>query len=104
VFVRNPIIADRQLAIAVIGDICSPVSRVDRTKGSPGRRYEIAHVVRDNLFHGNGCASALLGPDEGPGELGKEPKARQIKLDDLLDTRFVAELEREGFFKKLWEK
>ncbi len=34
----------------------------------------------------------------------KEPKARQLKLDDLMDMRLVAELEREGFFKKLWEK
>ena len=34
----------------------------------------------------------------------KEPKARQLKLDDLMDMRLVTELEREGFFKKLWEK
>jgi len=34
----------------------------------------------------------------------KEPKARQLKLEDLMDMRFVAELEREGFFKKLWGK
>ena len=32
----------------------------------------------------------------------KEPKARQMRLEDLMDMRFVAELEREGFFKKLW--
>lgn len=34
----------------------------------------------------------------------KEPKARQLKLEDLMDMRFVAEFEREGFFKKLWGK
>jgi ABC-type nitrate/sulfonate/bicarbonate transport system substrate-binding protein len=32
----------------------------------------------------------------------KEPKARQIKYEDVADMRFVAELEKEGFFKKLW--
>ena len=30
-----------------------------------------------------------------------DPKARQAKLDDFLDMRFIAELERHGFFKKL---
>ena len=34
----------------------------------------------------------------------KEPKARQIKIEDFLEMRFVTELEREGFFKKLWGK
>lgn len=34
----------------------------------------------------------------------KEPKARQFKVDDVMDMRFVAELEGEGFFKKLWGK
>ena len=34
-------------------------------------------------------------------EIGeKEPSARQIKADDVIDMRFVAELEKEGFFKK----
>jgi len=38
-------------------------------------------------------------------ELGKKDlKARQAKPEDFLDMRFVAELEREGFFKKLREK
>lgn len=38
-------------------------------------------------------------------ELGeKDPKARQAKPDDFLDMRFVAELERDGFFRKLQEK
>ncbi len=38
-------------------------------------------------------------------ELGeKDLKARQAKPEDFLDMRFVAELEREGFFKKLREK
>ena len=34
----------------------------------------------------------------------KEPKARQMRVEDLMEMRFVAELEREGFFKKLWGK
>ena len=34
----------------------------------------------------------------------KDLKARQAKPEDFLDMRFVAELEREGFFKKLREK
>ena len=33
-----------------------------------------------------------------------EPKARQAKPDDFVDMRFVAELERDGFFKKLGVK
>ncbi len=38
-------------------------------------------------------------------ELGeKDAKARQAKPEDFLEMRFVAELEREGFFKKLREK
>ncbi|MBI1893671.1 MAG: ABC transporter substrate-binding protein [Candidatus Rokubacteria bacterium] len=32
----------------------------------------------------------------------KEPKARQAKPEDFLDTRFIAALEKEGFFQKLW--
>jgi NitT/TauT family transport system substrate-binding protein len=37
-------------------------------------------------------------------ELGEnDPKARQAKADDFLDMRFVAELERDGFFSKLRE-
>lgn len=32
----------------------------------------------------------------------KDPKARQAKPEDFLDLRFVAQLEREGLFKKLW--
>ena len=31
----------------------------------------------------------------------REPAARQIKADDVIDMRFVTELEKEGFFKKL---
>jgi len=34
----------------------------------------------------------------------KDPKARQAKPEDFLDMRFVAELEKEGFFKKLQGK
>lgn len=34
----------------------------------------------------------------------KEPKARQAKVEDFIEMRFLAELEREGFFKKLWGK
>jgi hypothetical protein len=30
----------------------------------------------------------------------KEPSAKTLKPDDLMDMRFVAELEKEGFFKK----
>ena len=38
-------------------------------------------------------------------ELGdKEPAARQIKADDMIEMRFVSELEKEGFFKKLGGK
>ncbi|MGZ9262317.1 MAG: ABC transporter substrate-binding protein [Candidatus Binatia bacterium] len=33
-----------------------------------------------------------------------DPKARQAKPDDFVDLRFVAELERAGFFKKLGAK
>src|SRR5258708_2427158 len=34
-------------------------------------------------------------------ELGdKDPAAKAAKPDDFIDMRFVAELEREGFFKK----
>jgi hypothetical protein len=29
---------------------------------------------------------------------------RQLKLDDVMDMRFVAELEKEGYFKKRWGK
>lgn len=34
----------------------------------------------------------------------KEPKAKQAKVEDFIEMRFLAELEREGFFKKLWGK
>ena len=35
-------------------------------------------------------------------ELGaSDPKARQAKPDEFLDMRFIAELEKDGFFKKL---
>jgi ABC-type nitrate/sulfonate/bicarbonate transport system substrate-binding protein len=34
----------------------------------------------------------------------KDPKARQAKAEDFTDMRFVAELEKEGLFKKLWGK
>ncbi|MGZ8427011.1 MAG: hypothetical protein ACXWYD_18845 [Candidatus Binatia bacterium] len=33
-----------------------------------------------------------------------DPKAHQAKPDDFVDLRFVAELERDGFFKKLGAK
>ena len=33
-----------------------------------------------------------------------DPKARQAKPDDFVDMRFVAEMERDGFFKKLAAK
>jgi len=32
----------------------------------------------------------------------KEPKARQAKPEDFLETRFLVALEKEGFFQKLW--
>lgn len=36
------------------------------------------------------------------GSLGeKDPKIRQLKYEDVADMRFVAEAEKEGFFKKL---
>jgi hypothetical protein len=31
--------------------------------------------------------------------LPTEPKARQAKSDDFLDTRFVSQLEKDGFYK-----
>jgi len=34
----------------------------------------------------------------------KDPKARQARPEDFVDMRFVAELEKEGFFKKLQGK
>ncbi len=34
----------------------------------------------------------------------KQPLARQAKVDDFLDMRFMNELEKEGFLKKLWGK
>ena len=34
----------------------------------------------------------------------KDPKVRQLKLDDVMDMHFVAELEKEGYFKTLWGK
>jgi len=38
-------------------------------------------------------------------DLGEqEPKARAAKPEDFLDMRFVAELEKEGLFKRLWGK
>ena len=32
----------------------------------------------------------------------KDPKARQAKPEDFLETRFLVALEKEGFFQKLW--
>lgn len=38
-------------------------------------------------------------------DLGEqEPKAKAAKPEDFLDMRFVAELEKEGLFKRLWGK
>ncbi len=34
----------------------------------------------------------------------KDPKVRQLKLNDVMDMHFVAEVEKEGYFKKLWDK
>ncbi len=34
----------------------------------------------------------------------QEPKAKEAKPEDFLDMRFVAELEKEGLFKRLWGK
>lgn len=36
--------------------------------------------------------------------VGDEPKARQAKPEDFLDARFVTQLEKEGFFRKLSSK
>ena len=33
-----------------------------------------------------------------------DPQAKQAKPEDFMDMRFINELEREGFFKKLWGK
>src|ERR1051325_1026614 len=45
-----------------------------------------------------GIASLLAGMAE------KEPKVRQLKYEDVADMRFVAEAEKEGFFRKLTVK
>ncbi|MBI2360667.1 MAG: ABC transporter substrate-binding protein [Deltaproteobacteria bacterium] len=34
----------------------------------------------------------------------KEPQAKQAKPEDFIDMRFMNELEKQGFFKKLWGK
>jgi ABC-type nitrate/sulfonate/bicarbonate transport system substrate-binding protein len=34
----------------------------------------------------------------------KESAARQSKPEEFVDTRFLDEMEKEGFFKKLWKK
>ena len=34
----------------------------------------------------------------------KDAKIRQLKFDDVADMRFIAELEKDGFFKKLGQK
>ncbi|MDP3768987.1 MAG: hypothetical protein Q8S13_13300, partial [Dehalococcoidia bacterium] len=34
----------------------------------------------------------------------RDPKAKQIKSEDVYDTRFLAALEAEGLFRKLWGK
>ncbi len=34
----------------------------------------------------------------------KEPQAKQARPDDFMDMRFMNELEKEGFFRKLWGK
>ncbi len=34
----------------------------------------------------------------------KNPRVRQLKLDDVMDMRFVTELDKEGYFKTLWGK
>ncbi len=34
----------------------------------------------------------------------KEPQVRQAKPEDFMDMRFMDELEKEGFFRKLWGK
>jgi len=34
----------------------------------------------------------------------KDPKAKQLKPEDVYDTRFLAALEAEGLFRKLWGK
>ena len=33
-----------------------------------------------------------------------DPQAKQAKVEDFMDMRFMNELEKEGFFKKLWGK
>ena len=42
-----------------------------------------------------GIASLLANMGE------KDAKIRQLKFEDVADMRFVAEVEKEGFFKKL---
>lgn len=31
-----------------------------------------------------------------------DPRAKKVKADDLIDNRYVAEMEKSGFFEKLW--
>jgi hypothetical protein len=33
-----------------------------------------------------------------------DPRAKRIKVQDLVDRRFLDEMEKSGFFDKLWGK
>jgi len=33
-----------------------------------------------------------------------DPRAKKIKVQDLVDRRFLDEMEKSGFFDKLWGK
>ena len=44
--------------------------------------------------------SAEKGWKRSGGTRRKDPAAKAAKPDDFMDMRFVAELEKEGFFKK----
>lgn len=66
-----------------------------------GDNHEIAHLICRRLFHhvsNEGLRTILATLAE------KEPKAKQVKVEDFIDMRFVAELEKEGLFRKLWGK
>lgn len=77
-----------------------------------GAQSGVYVAQEEGLFKRNGLDVELIHiPSSSRGiqailaELGeKEPAAKAAKPDDFIDMRFVAKLEKEGFFKKLWDK
>lgn len=77
-----------------------------------GAQSGVFIAQQEGLFKKNGLDVELIHiPSSSRGiqailaELGeKEPAAKAAKPDDFMDMRFVAELEKEGFFKKVGGK